>query len=258
MLNRIEFNGGRFWHLIKNDLLTNYRTLMIAVGAALGLFLFANIISMISVDRVLVLTVFYPLILFIGGFIVTSQAFSDLHHPQRSYVYLTLPASNLEKFFSKLVLTTVGFVVFTLILYFLFSVFMSLVNLMLFGQSYPLFNPFGQTVWITIGIYAITQSLFLTGAVFFKRNALIKTLFTLFILQLVLSIFVAIVGRILFWDLFHGFEFSINVIEPSFDIQEKWENFLFGFVDLMKFLFFWVLAPFLWFVTYTRLKETEV
>jgi len=77
----LQFNFNRFWHLIKNDVVTNYRTLLTAAGAALGILLFINFISMLSTSEPAVALVFYPLILFIGGYLITSMSFSDLHHP---------------------------------------------------------------------------------------------------------------------------------------------------------------------------------
>ncbi len=258
MLTDSRFEIGRFWQLIKNDLFTNYRALLIAGGAAIGILLFINIISILGSREVLVPIVFYPLMLFIGGYIVTSVAFNDLHHPQRSYVYLTLPASNLEKFLSKLLLTTLGYVLGTLVLYFLFSVLMSLINVTFFGHGYPLFNPFDEVVWTTIGIYVITQSIFLLGAAFFRKNAFLKTVFTLFILQIALSLFVGLLARILFWKYFSGWEFGFDdMIISSHGLEQSLENFFIGFGHLMKFVFFYLLAPFLWFVTYFQLKETE-
>ncbi|MFH1851999.1 MAG: hypothetical protein ABIA75_06605 [Candidatus Neomarinimicrobiota bacterium] len=254
-----KFDLNRFWHLVKNDLLTNYRTILIGGGAALGLLFFINIISILSDGEVLVPLVFYPLMLFIGGYIVTSLAFQDLHHPQRSYVYLTLPASNLEKFLSKLVLTTVGYIFGTLVLYFLFSLVMSLLNLLLFSHGYPLFNPFDRIVWITIGIYTITQSIFMLGAAYFRKNALIKTIFSLHALAFAVIVFTGIVFRIVFWDLFNGFEFNAHDFDfPSNMAEKRLENFFLGFAEVMKFIFFYLLAPFLWLITYLRVKETEV
>jgi len=254
----LQFNFNRFWHLIKNDVVTNYRTLLTAAGAALGILLFINFISMLSTREPAVSLVFYPLILFIGGYLITSLSFSDLHHPQRSYVYLTLPASNLEKFLSKLVLTTVGYVLGTLILYFLFSVLMSIVNLIIFQQSHPLFNPFDRIIWITIGVYLITQSIFLLGAVYYKKHAFIKTNLFLFLLQLTVSIFIVFLVKIVFWNYIQGWSFSPeDIILSSPAVEQQLENFFWGFAQFMKFIFYWVLAPVLWLISYFRLKETE-
>ena len=254
----LQFNFNRFWHLIKNDVVTNYRTLLTAAGAALGILLFINFISMLSTGEPAVSLVFYPLILFIGGYLITSLSFNDLHHPQRSYVFLTLPASNLEKFLSKLVLTTVGYVLGTLILYFLFSVLMSTVNLIIFQESHPLFNPFDRVIWITIGVYLITQSIFMVGAVYFRKHAFIKINLFLFIVQIALALFAVILVKLVFIGYFEGWQFNFDDIKlPSIAVEQRLENFFWGFVQFMKFLFYWVLAPVLWLVSYFRLKETE-
>ncbi len=253
-----HFDLNRFWHLVRNDLFANFRSLLVAGGASIGLLLFINFFSMLG-GEVLVLPVFYCLMLFIGGYIITSLAFNDLHDPQRSYVYLTLPASNVEKFFSKLLLTSVGYIVAAMVLYFLFSVVMSLMNLVIFGESYPLFNPFDKVVWICNGVYFVTQSVFLLGAAFFRKNALIKTLLTIWLISTSVSIFAGIMFRITFWDFFDGWHFiNENFIFSSIDLDQQLTDFFTGFGELMAFIFKWVMAPVLWFVTYMRLKETEV
>ncbi len=250
-----QFDIKRFWHLVRNDLFTNFRSLLIAGGAAIGILLFINFFSMLGDQQVLVLPVFYCLMLFIGGYIITSNVFSDLHHPQKNYVYLTLPASNLEKFISKLLLTTVGYILGAMILYFLFSVIMSLVNLLFFGFTNPLFNPFDEVVWICNGVYLVTQSIFLLGAAFFRKNALIKTVFALWVGATALGIFAALTGRILFWEFIDGWH--SDMFFHYFGLEEQLSDFFTSFGETMIFCFRWILAPVLWFITFLRLKEAE-
>lgn len=253
-----RFDLNRFWHLMKNDIVTNYRKLLIAAGAALGVLLFFNIISMFGSSGPAASLVLYPQLLFIVGLLKTSSSFKDLHHPQRSYVYLTLPASNLEKFLSKLAVTTVGHVLATLVLFFTFSVLMAAISPLIFQQSYPLFNPFDRIVLVLISIYIIVQSIFMVGAVYFRKNAFVKTLFSLFMLQIALALFVGILVKLVFIGYFEGWHFTFDAIRLSSPVvEQQLENFFWGFAQFMKFLFYWILAPVLWLVSYFRLKETE-
>ncbi len=253
-----QFNPNRFWHLVRNDLFSNFRSLLIAGGAAIGLLLFINFFTILG-GEVFAPREFYCLMLFIGGYIITSVAYNDLHHPQKSYVYLTLPASNEEKFLSKLLLTSVGFIFAAMLLYLVFSILMSLVSLIVFGESYPIFNPLDRVVWICNGVYFITQSIFLLGAVIFRKNTLIKTLLSLWLIASALSIFAGIVFRITFWEFFDGWNFIDNHFYfSSVELDQKFTDFFTGFGKLMAFCFKWLIAPVLWLVTYLRLEETEV
>jgi len=258
MQPKCHFRFKRFQRLIRNDLFVQYRTLLIAGGAILGILIFINFLSLLGNSRVTAPAGFYPLLLFAGGYIISSMAFTDLHHPQKSYLYLTLPCSNTEKFLSRLVLTSVGYGLATLILYFLFSAIISLLSLLLTGYASPLFDPFEREIFISLGVYLVTQSLFLLGAVYFRRHAFIKTVLSLFGLLLVLALFTLLILRLSFWNDWVNLRDDPRGLFISSELTKaSLESFFIALGQTLKYLFWTVLAPFFWIVTFLRLKETE-
>jgi hypothetical protein len=57
----------------------------------------------------------YLVVMFIGGYIFTSNIYFELHQVQRSYCYLTLPVSTTERLASGWLMTGLFFAVFSLL-----------------------------------------------------------------------------------------------------------------------------------------------
>lgn len=253
----------RFYHLILNELISNYKAILIAIGSAFGLLLIINVASVSGYQEWNFNLVFYPLVLFIGGFIVSSMAFSELYLKPRNIHYLTLPASIAEKLLSKLLLTTVGYILISLTLYELFSLIASGITNLFFGIGHPIFNPFHPLILKMIRIYIVTQSVIFFGSVYFKRLALIKTILTLSGLGIALAILSGIIFRIVFSHYFKGFsfiggpEFRQNfTFDPGMgtDIEKLFRISS----QILSVAFYWVMPIFFWVTSYFRLKETEV
>lgn len=249
------FNIRRFALLIKNDILKQYRTFLTAIGAVTGILLAIILLSHKSSGFWNFHLVFYPLVLFIGGFILSSFTFAELHHPQKSYVYLTLPCSILEKFVCKFLLTSIGYIIISAVLFYLFSIIAAGLNMLLFKQTFPVFNPFDEVILQNIRIYMVTQSIFLFAAVYFKKNNLIKMILSLFLLSIVCSAFATLVLRLTYWDYWdNGFLIFSNSSELGFHA----EPFFRKLSQIFEFLFWWIMAPYFWILGFLRLKETEV
>jgi hypothetical protein len=257
-----SFNRKRFFLLLKKDFYTQYKTYLIALGAIFGILLIVNICSITSFDQWNFNLVFYPLTLFIGGFIFTSLSFQELAHEQSRISYLTLPASNLEKFISRLITTSIGYVVVSLVLYFLFSAFAFAMNKVIFGYAHPIFNPSHPVIGLCILIYLVTQSIFLFGAIYFRGNTFIKTTLSLFILATMYWIFIILVTLLSFYilswtkhlyfsfDLFlkgYYYQFTPSGIKSFFEVCYR----------IIQFLFWFILAPFFWIISIIHLKEIE-
>ena len=253
------FSLKRFYYLLRRDLFSNYRVLLVAMAATAAVLLVASIIAYLSNGTENFHLTFYSMILIIGGFIISSTVFSELHNGQRSYVYLTLPGSIFEKYVEKLLLTSLVYVIGSVIFYFAFSLLASGVNLMVFGRGTALFNPFNIEILENIGRYLVLQSLFLFGAVYFKKQAFIKTVSSVFGLIIALSFFGFLMVRLVYWDYFSGVrDFPSYDFSASFtfnDFVNSWGSF---FENLVIVLFWGITAPFFWILGFLRLRETEV
>jgi hypothetical protein len=100
------------------------------------------------------------------------------------------------------------------------------------------------------GIYLTTQTIFLVGAIHFRRAQFFKTVLSLFALMMAISAFAVIIG----FAVFHN-ELPFDNMKGNVNINlmdsEGWSN-------ASKILFWLLLAPFMLIVTYFKIKEREV
>ena len=204
------FSINRLYHLVLNDLKQHATMIFIT---AVSLLIFFSVLP-------------YLFVLYVGGFMLTSVAFNDLHDRQRAHLVLMLPCSNLDRFISKWFLTSIGYAMGTLALYYLF---------LFLTKNISEFSP---GLWGSIGNYVILQSIVLLGAITFKKNALIKT--ALF----VSIVFIFLTGLIML----NVWLFYPNYFDPIMDS-----------ISIKKYMEFWILiAPFCLYVTYLKLTEYEL
>lgn len=251
------FDRNRFFILMRNDLFTGYRNLLIAGGAIAGALLSIYLLTTWNNSNSDFHRTFFPMIIFFGGYLMTSMIYKDIHEKQRNYIYLTLPASTLEKFLSRLLLTSVGFVAIVLVVYYLFSWIAAGLSLLIFDRSLPAFQPFTRETMTALGVYIVTQSIFLFAAVYFRSHAFFKTILSLFSFSVVVGIFSMLIARLVFWKYFDGLfmpdQFNIDLEHMSCFGESFGE-----LISAAAKIFFWfIMAPYFWVLTYFRLKETE-
>lgn len=185
---------------------------------------------------------FYFFLLYVIGFIATGSVFNELHDRQKAYKYLLLPASSLEKFLAKWLLTAIIYPLALLFLLYSLSLLNFILNTLLGlpGPSYTYMTIFNGDLWLGICKYIILQAVVLLGAVSFKKYALLKT-------ALVVISFFMLIGA-LFWVLTWFFM-------PHFALDESLVR---ASLQGWHFIFWVLLAPFCWYVTYLKLAEYEL
>ena len=99
---------------------------------------------------------------------------------------------------------------------------------------------------------ALWQSLFIMGSLFFKRNAVVKTM-----LSLVLLVFIVFIVQLLIFKIMYGtFSFdSSHFMIHNFEPKDSF--FVKLFVNGTTILS-WLAVPFFWIVSYFRLTEKQV
>ena len=103
--------------LLRADLIQYRNNLSIAAAAVFGVLLVILVAWAESAGEWDPHEVFVPIVLFGGGFIITSLSFIELGDPVRRSAYLMVPASTLEKLATRLLLTLVGFPLAVIALY---------------------------------------------------------------------------------------------------------------------------------------------
>lgn len=264
------FSINRTLKLIRKDLLSEYKNLIIWLCTAAGVMIVVSALSILlgklqggSVDtgggfhRGI-----YTILLFPGGYVLTSSMFKDVHDKSRSIYWLTLPGSTFEKSLSRLLISSVFFVVLLTLIYPILSSISELFNLAVFGIKHEVFNPFSIDVLKMIPYYLVTQSIFFAGAAAFRKHPLPKTLLSLALFQIVFSIIALIFTRIIFGSYFNSLQNLSFTGTDFFNISSSSLDSLtnFGKFATMtgKVLFWYIMAPFFYILSYFKLSEKEV
>ncbi|MBW6497719.1 MAG: hypothetical protein K0B09_04970 [Bacteroidales bacterium] len=249
------FSLTRLFFLGKRQVLGNLSGFLIAFGAFAGTLLVISLLAGYSdPGRLSRIAPLFYVALFIGGYVFTSNIFAELHSPQRSIPFLTLPVSKLERLLNAWLLTAILFPVLALLSY---ALVVFLAHLIL---GVPLTATAFSMVWSksafnVVMIYVITQSIFLFGAIYFRKHNFIRTLLSLFVLQIVISIFLTIIVYLLFGKT----HFSEEVFVQQTNLSPAMEQFFTKtLVDIAKFSFNYLLVPFFLMLTWFGIKERQV
>ena len=215
-----------------------------------GFLFFVGLLLSPVVDPTMVLfehSIPYAITLLAGGFILSSLSYRDLSNNLRSYNYLTLPVSTLERFLSMWLLTSFGWIFLYTIIYTIYTLFANAVGQFLFSElTFETFDPLGPFAVRFMKFYFVLHGVFLAGAAHFKGYAFPKTLLTL-------VLFAAVCGGITYLIMKDMFYFDPTEESCSFIGLPVYQVWL-----VIQWLFWWLLAPLCWVITYLGLKEQEV
>ena len=251
------FTLPRFFNLFRAESLSGYKMTIIISSVVFAFLLLIATILASDHDSKDFHQIWFSIVLLGGGFYFTSTSFQELNRKEQRMSYLLTPASIFEKFSKKLLITTVGYVVGVTFLYWIFSGVTEAISERYFNYSFTAFNPFDDFFAFIIKLYLVIQSVFLLGAVTFNRFSFFKTLFSLVLLEIGLSLMAWLMIRIVFAEYFESFFVPIDNMSamPSYTFL----NFIeFTVWPLIQNIFWFLLAPVLWVVTYFKLKEREV
>jgi hypothetical protein len=199
-------------------------------------------------------TTFFGGILFLAGLVTTSHVFKDRHNSYNIHNWLMLPASTLEKFLIRFLFSTAGVILGSALCCWLCSLLTGIANALLYNQNMVLFNPFSFSVWHMIQAYLAIQSLFFLGASWFRKNHFLKTVLTLFILQILISL---ISGGLGYMFLFRFLEGDFNGMAGEVFIS-SWITDGRTLAIALRFLLQGIIPASCWTAAYFRLKEAEV
>ncbi len=248
------FSTHRLYLLIRRQVFSNGKSLLIALGGVSGFLLIISVlVAYFNPSALIGLTALYFTCMFIGGYIFTSNIFNEMHQIQKSYSFLTLPVSINERLAAAWLLTGILFPIVSLLI---MAAIVLLANLImnLTVDMAPFQSVFSPTSLKLIKIYVITQSLFLLGAVYFRKNNFLKTLLALIVVSLILNIYTGLVGWALFGSLnSEGMHIDGNNISPAMN-----QLFTDHIPNMARFVFNYLTLPFFLVTTWFGLKERQV
>lgn len=247
-----HFSPHRLRWLLRGELLTGYRGVLVVSGALAGAILVASVATRgdfaFGGD-------FYRecfgLSLFIWGIVASSRAFRPLHDRRRNEAWLLLPASALEKTLARLLAVTVGLVAYLLVFIGLVSVVVETLNLLLFGVRNPFFDPLDPVVRDRISLYLFLQSFYFLGGAWFRRANFVKTTLAVTLAIAGFAVFALVTVRIVF----SGYRLDIG--DVLFTLEELGRIHAGGVQAVLLGIF--VLLPVAcWGVAWLRVREAQV
>jgi hypothetical protein len=248
------FSFSRLYLLMRRQVFSNGKSLLIAFGGVSGFLLVISLlVAHFNAPALGGLKNLYLTIMFIGGYIFTSNIYSDLHQMQRSYNYLTLPVSVSERLFSNWLISAILFPLISVLAMALIILLSNLVTKFTIDMA-PIQGIFSSSTFTAVKVYIITQSIFLLGATYFRKNNFLKTLLAVFLLGLVINLYTGFLG----WGLFNGFKTSAIMFDNQ-QMPASFENlFMKQIPDASRFVFNYLMLPFFLLTTWFSIKERQV
>jgi len=268
------FSFQRFSLLVLKHWADNKKRYLLSVIAFIGLliawFIFAMLVdSTIPLSKELqMITYFFAL--FVVGSFYANQYFRDLGSRAKGINFLLVPASAFEKILCSLLYTVIlFFIVFTAAFYVVDMLMVVLSNRFfntdIANREVGLLNVFeaarlpieGEAGVNILLIFFAIQSAFLLGSVYFQKYSFIKTIISGFVIFFIVFCFVFFI-----YDLMPEGEYT-NGFFRSYHIQTTGKDDYLVTIpswpgQLLYYMVMYGVAPFLWIVTYFRLKEKQV
>jgi len=273
-MNQI-FDFNRFSLLVVKHWADNKKRYLLSVLAYMGLlvgwYTFTMLVdSRFPMNQGLQMVTFFFTLFTVGSF-YASQYFRELGSRSRGINFLLVPASTFEKVLCGLLYTVVLFFAVFTVAFYLIDILMVWIGqnfvsdvpypadqrgiLNVFDAARVHVNP--ETTINILWLYFSLQSIFLLGSVYFEKYSFIKTIIAGFVLFFILFCVVYVS-----YDMMPKGDYA-NGILTSYIIRTKGkEDHLVQlpnwFGQLLYYLFMYGIAPFLYIVTYFRLKEKQV
>ncbi|SDE99492.1 hypothetical protein [Chitinophaga filiformis] len=269
------FSAGRFGLYMRKHLIDNYRIYgmsVIVLTVLLIIILLFNLSDNFRVQPVISrLMPLYFMGLFLTGLIFTSLSFSELANKSQGIDYLLFPASQLEKYLSTLVVTTIGFL---LIYHFAFYLaYLGIDGVLALRTGHHMENDLRREFskdyvkYIYYGWF-ITQAVMLLGTIYFQKYSFIKTVFLFMIFLLSLYFLNTLFAYIFFGSRMVGWNgqfpfIGINVMlgEHPSEYAPQTHKFLMlppNVRDGLLFFAKYLVTPMLWTLAYMRLRDKEM
>ena len=259
-----NFNINRVFLLMRKDVLENFKTILLGYVSVIGVVLFFLLIDAQETNAHLWLgfnQMFQMSIAFVG-IVVAGMAFTNFRTKELTTSYLTLPASNIEKAISQIILVTFGTIIsYTIVFYISHFLFIA-IGKAFYTIEIGFFNPFDYENIKNINRLIIAQSIFIAGASYFKKAPVFKTSAVIFILWMIIFGLFAYLFHFTFENLpnnvgvianFSTSNTHLNIgAKNIIQTKDLWSG------QILDIFFTYLLAPIFWTITYFNVKEKEV
>lgn len=256
-----HFSWYRLGLLIRNDFVSGYRLYLNAFAVlAIGMMINSVPGAGLGYMKEHFYYGWFTGLIIVWGSIHASLMFTELHDKKRNEAWLLLPASALEKTLARYLQGSVFFILHNLIFVTVAALLIEGFNMLVFGRNNGLFNPLNSRVWHDIGVFMMIQPIFFLGGAWFRRARWFKTVISVFLIALILSVFAGIAFLILFSGYFDGNGWTLpqNITLGGSGLNEHVAMLFDGTVIFLKVLCFGIMPSFCWYVAWLRVRETQV
>ncbi len=270
------FSFTRFSLLVVKHWADNKKRYGLSVLAFIGLlitwFVFTGLTGFDNIPMgkaVQQITFFFSL--FAVGTFYASQYFADLGSRAKGIKFLLVPASAFEKLLCSLLYTVLlFFVVFTTSFYLVDVLMVAIANTFPASSAWAakptVVNVFkiiivkfntDSTINFLLFFFSV-QSAFLLGSIYFEKYSFIKTIIIGFVAGFILFCLMYFFNELLLPNgdypsgFFTTYRVHIDGVNDHLIQVPRWIG------EVFRFLVMYAVAPFLWVVTYYRLKEKQV
>ena len=249
---------------MKKDALENLKTISLGYISVIGVVLFILLIDAPKATTHLWLDfnqAFQTSLAFVA-IVVAGNAFTNFRTKELTTSYLTLPASNIEKTISQIILVTFGTIISYTFVFFISHFLFIAIGKAFYTMEIGFFNPFDYDNIQYINKLIVAQSIFIAGASYFKKAPIFKTSGVVFIIwMLILGLFAYLMHFTLEnlpanVGLFAEFGFSNSYINGNAQNVIKTADLWSG--QILEIFLTYLLVPIFWTITYFNVKEKEV
>ena len=247
-----SFSFTRLIQVIKRTYALNKRTwgtgTLVVAGAILLFWFFPILFGMEPWHRFISGNLIQPALFFytVGGLFLTSAVFYELHSPDTAFLTLTLPATSIEKLASAWLITSVLYTLVSAVLYLGLVLILHGFSMIYVGADVPfsLYKLETNEIFQTVVSYFGYQSVFLLGAVVFRKNNFLKTL---------LGMIVFLTGLFMIGGLLMLI-FGSSMLEGSYTVQLSSNDLFTTLYPVFNILIVIVILS----ISYIRLKNKQV
>lgn len=239
----MELSFIRLFRLLKRDLVSKSKMLLLLI---FSLAIIVALMMFVSTEEycnpgnyIKIVDVIFFFALYMSGAILSASIFTEFRNPSSRSLYLSLPATHLEKWLSKwIICVPIHLSIAFLIIAITYMIMGNLLHNVWPECRFLPLNEINKNSFLqSFKVYFIFQSLCFLLGIIFGKNALIKTLATIAALILVFSgIMTGVIG-IIFGD------------NPD-------SNLNIGLTILPNIAF--IITPLLWLSSFFKLKEKQL
>lgn len=243
-----HFSFLRLVQLLRNDVFLHRRSIFLFLLAAFGFLFLGDLLTILNNRAPVYHQYYYELILFSGGTWFSARVFAFLHRAEESYAFLMLPASALEKIGGKIIISSIGYLLFSFAVFYLFYLLAYGLAWLWRAPFYRLMNPFDLAFLKMIMAYLSLQSMVFAASLYFKKHPLVKLSLFLLIFLPILAVFAMLFLSLSFSYYPEAYYWKLLTLD-SFSPHVNY---------FIKLIFWGILPLFCWVLSYFKFAEYEL